>query len=114
MAFPVPDGGAVAPVTVREKELVQSTWDLVISISKTAPRLFYGRLFEMDPQLRALFPTGEGSMKAQHLKLMQMITVVRTLDRLEQMVPVVEDLGRWHVAYSVRNGDYDAVGGPLL
>lgn len=104
-----------AAVTIRQKELVQSTWKRVIPISKTAPRLFYARLFELDPQLRALFPAGEKSMKAQHLKLMQMIAIcVRGLDQLDHVVPAVQHLGRRHVGYGVRNGDYDTVGSALL
>ncbi len=102
-------------VTVRQKELVQSTWKQVIPISKTAPTLFYARLFELDPQLRALFPAGERSMKAQHLKLMQMIHIcVRGLDQLDRIVPAVQNLGRRHVGYGARNGDYDTVGVALL
>ncbi len=102
-------------VTIRQKELVQSTWKRVIPISKTAPMLFYARLFELDPQLRALFPAGESSMKAQHLKLMQMIHIcVRGLDGLDRIVPAVQNLGRRHVGYGVRNDDYDTVGAALL
>ena len=102
-------------VTLRQKDLVQSTWKRVIPISKTAPRLFYARLFELDPQLRALFPAGEKSMKAQHLKLMQMIAIcVRGLDQLDRIVPAVQHLGKRHVGYGVRNNDYDTVGAALL
>ena len=102
-------------VTARQKELVQATWKQVIPISKTAPTLFYTRLFELDPQLRALFPAGEGAMKAQHLKLMQMIHIcVRGLDQLDRIVPAVQNLGRRHVGYGARDGDYDTVGAALL
>ena len=94
---------------------MQSSWKRVVPISKTAPTLFYARLFELDPQLRALFPADEGSMKAQHLKLMQMISIcVRGLDRINRIVPAVQSLGRRHVDYGVRNGDYDSVGAALL
>ena len=50
-------------------------WKRVIPISRTAPRLFYAMLFEIDPQVRALFPAGQKSMKAQHPKLMQVIAI---------------------------------------
>ena len=94
---------------------MQSSWKLVVPISKTAPMLFYARLFELDPQLRALFPADESSMKAQHLKLMQMIHIcVNGLDRMDRIVPAVQSLGRRHVGYGVRNGDYDTVGAALL
>lgn len=102
-------------VTIRQKELVQSTWRQILPISKTAPKLFYGRLFELDPQLRALFPADERSMKAQHLKLMQMIHIcVRGLNDLDRIVPAVRSLGRRHVGYGARDGDYGTVGAALL
>ena len=102
-------------VTVRQKELVQASWKRVVPISKTAPTLFYARLFELDPQLRALFPADGTSMKAQHLKLMQMIHIcVRGLDRMDSILPAVQSLGRRHVDYGVRNGDYVSVCAALL
>ncbi len=102
-------------VTPRQKELVQSTWEQVVSISDRAGRLFYGRLFDLDPQLRPLFPAGEEAIEDQARKLMQMITTaVRGLDRPDEVIPAVEDLGRRHVDYGVRDGDYDTVGTALL
>jgi hemoglobin-like flavoprotein len=46
---------------------------------------------------------------------MQMITAaVKGLDRLEQLVPVVQDLGRRHGAYGVQESHYETVGAALL
>ena len=102
-------------VTPRQKELVQSTWEQVVPISDAAGGMFYGRLFELDPQLRALFPAGDEAMQSQSRKLMQMIgTAVRGLDQPDEIVPAVRDLGRRHVAYGVQNGDYETVGAALL
>src|SRR3546814_20639091 len=39
---------------------------------------------------------------------------VSSLDRLPQLVPVVQDLGRKHAGYGVRDDHYDAVGAALL
>jgi hemoglobin-like flavoprotein len=102
-------------LTLRQKELVQDTWERVAPASEAAARLFYDRLFEMNPQLRALFPAEKEEMEEQGRKLMQMITMaVRELDRLDEIGPAVEDLGRRHVSYGVRDGDYDSVGAALL
>lgn len=99
-------------MTPEQKLLVQSTFKHVLPISDTAAALFYGRLFELDPTLKPLFT---GDMKAQGQKLMRMIgTAVAGLDRLNSIVPVVEDLGRRHVAYGVKDKDYDTVGAALL
>lgn len=92
--------------------LVQTTWEKVVPIADTAAALFYGRLFEIDPELKPLF---KSDITEQGKKLMQMITMaVRGLTTLDKLVPAVEDLGRRHVAYGVRAKDYDTVGGALL
>ena len=46
---------------------------------------------------------------------MQMLTAaVKGLDRLDQLVPVVQDLGRRHATYGVTDAHYDTVGAALL
>ena len=99
-------------MTEQQKELVQSTWEKVVPISDTAASLFYGRLFELDPSLKALFPN---DLTEQGKKLMTMITVaVRGLNDLEKLVPAVQELGRRHVGYGVKDEHYDTVGAALL
>jgi hemoglobin-like flavoprotein len=99
-------------MTPREKSLVQETFAKVAPIADTAAALFYGRLFELDPKLKALFKI---DMREQGQKLMQMIGLaVSKLDALDELVPVVEALGRRHVGYGVKEADYDTVGAALL
>jgi hemoglobin-like flavoprotein len=99
-------------MTPESKKLVQESWTLVEPIADTAAALFYGRLFELDPSLRPMF---RGDLKEQGKKLMQMITVVvRGLDRLDQLVPAVEALGRRHAGYGVRDEHYGTVAAALL
>jgi hemoglobin-like flavoprotein len=99
-------------MTPHQIGLVQSSWQQVLPIRETAARLFYGRLFETDPSLEALF---KGDMDEQGRKLFAMLTMVVTgLAKLEAIVPAVEDLGRRHLAYGVKDGDYDTVGNALL
>ena len=91
---------------------VQQSFAKVAPIAQTAAGLFYGRLFEMDPTLRPLF---KGDMEEQGRKLMDMIAVVVDgLDRLDEIVPEVQDLGRRHAGYGVEDAHYDTVGGALL
>ena len=53
-------------------------------------------------------------MKAQGKKLMTMITTaVMSLDELDRIVPAVQDLGRRHGKYGVKDKDYDTVAGAL-
>ena len=99
-------------ITATQKMLVQDTFDSIAPIADDAAALFYRRLFELDPSLRTMF---RGDMAEQRRKLMNMIgAAVRGLDRLEQLVPVVQDLGRKHVGYGVEDRHYDTVGAALL
>jgi hemoglobin-like flavoprotein len=92
--------------------LVQGTWQEVIPIREKAAALFYGKLFEMDPALKPLF---KGDMTEQGRKLTAMIsTAVNGLMALDALVPAVQDLGRRHVKYGVKDQHYDTVGAALL
>jgi hemoglobin-like flavoprotein len=99
-------------VTLTQIELVQRTFAVIAPIADDAAALFYRRLFEIDPTLRAMF---KADMADQRRKLMQMLTAaVKGLPRLDRLVPVVEDLGRRHAAYAVTDDHYDTVGAALL
>lgn len=99
-------------MTPKQVEIVQSTWALVVPIKDEAAAMFYGKLFEMDPSLSALF---KGDMKEQGRKLMAMITTaVNSLTRLEALVPAVQQLGNRHQSYGVVDAHYATVGGALL
>ncbi|TXS95955.1 hemin receptor [Parahaliea maris] len=99
-------------MTPEQVTLVKDSWKQVVPISEQAAELFYGRLFELDPGLQPLF---KGDMKQQGKKLMTMInTAVVSLDRLDDIVPAVQDLGRRHVGYGVEDSHYDTVGAALL
>ena len=100
-------------LTPEHKRLVRSTWALVRPIQEEAARLFYGRLFETDPSTRPLFARSD--MGRQGRMLMQTINIaVTSLDRLEEILPAIEDLGRRHAGYGVTDEHYASVGGALL
>ena len=93
-------------------KLVQESFEKVVPIADAAATLFYGRLFDLDPALETLF---KGDMAEQGRKLMQMIGVaVKSLDRLEQVLPAVQALGARHAGYGVREKHYDTVGSALI
>jgi hemoglobin-like flavoprotein len=99
-------------VTKEQIILVKGSFAAIVPIADDAAALFYRRLFEIDPRLERMF---RGDMAEQRRKLMQMLTAaVKGLDRLEQLVPVVEDLGRRHAGYGVLDEHYDTVGTALL
>ena len=99
-------------VTQEDIKLVQESWEKVKPISATAAELFYARLFELDPEARALFG---GNMEAQGEKLMNMITVaVDSLNDLGSIVDALKASGRRHVDYGVKDSQYDTVGAAFL
>ena len=96
-----------------QKDAVRESWALVKPIADTAATLFYDRLFEIDPPTRLLF-RAEG-LPEQRRKLMQTLdTLVQGLDRLDDLVPAIEDLGRRHLRYGVQDAHYESVGAALL
>jgi hemoglobin-like flavoprotein len=99
-------------MTPEQKRLVQQSFATVLPIKDQAASLFYDRLFTLDPSLRPLF---KGDIKRQGALLMAMInTAVAGLDRLDEIVPAVQQLGRRHSDYGVRREHYATVASALL
>jgi hemoglobin-like flavoprotein len=91
---------------------VQDTFALVVPIAEKAAEIFYDKLFDLDPSLKELFKT---DTKEQGKKLMTMIgTAVGGLNRLDTIVPAVQDLGKRHASYGVTTAHYDTVAAALL
>jgi hemoglobin-like flavoprotein len=96
-----------------QKKLIQDTWAQVVPIADRAATLFYQRLFEIDPSTRPLFQVTD--MAQQRKKLLQVLSVaVSSLDNLGALRKTVEDLGRRHAGYGVKDAHYDSVGVALL
>lgn len=84
----------------------------MVPIAATAAELFYGRLFEIAPEVKPLFKT---DLKAQGVKLMKMLgTVVNKLEDLDEIVPAAAALAQRHVGYGVKPEHYAPVGAALL
>ncbi len=95
------------------KQLIKSTWTMVIPIADTAAACFYDRLFEIDPGLQPLFAATD--MKSQRKKLIQALaTVVNALDDIDAVLPRIEALGRSHAHYGVEDRHYISVGSALI
>jgi hemoglobin-like flavoprotein len=92
--------------------LVQQSFAKVAPIAPQAAELFYGRLFEIAPEVKPLF---KGDMTEQGRKLMQVLSLaVNGLDRLPELVPTVQALGRRHAGYGVEDAHYGKVAEALL
>ena len=100
-------------MTPAEQQLIRSSWNAVEPIADQAAAMFYDRLFELDPRTRDLFRHTD--MEKQRKVLMQTLAVVvRSIDRLDQIVPAVEALGRRHAGYGVEVEHYATVGSALM
>ena len=99
-------------ITETEIKLVQESWEKCVPIAETAAELFYGKLFELDPSVMPLF---NSDMKEQGKKLMTMIiTAVRSLNKLDAIVGAVQDMGKRHAGYGVKEEHYETVGTALI
>ena len=100
-------------VTQEQIQLVSESFQKVIPIADKAADLFYGRLFEIAPETEALFE--KTRMKEQGNKLMSTIgAAVAGLRNIDDLVPVVKNLGKRHVKYHVTDEMYQPVGEALL
>jgi nitric oxide dioxygenase len=93
-------------------ELVQESFSKVAPISEAAAVIFYDRLFEVAPSVKAMFPA---DMTEQRKKLMMMLAaVVGGLGNLESILPAASALAKRHVSYGAKPEHYPVVGGALL
>lgn len=99
-------------MTPHQIKLVQNSFAQVAPIATIAADLFYGRLFEIAPMVRRMFPQ---DMTEQKKKLMTMLgMVVSGLTKLDALVPAVRALGKRHAAYDVHEEHFAPVGAALL
>jgi nitric oxide dioxygenase len=99
-------------MTPDQVKAIQDSFANVIPIADKAAALFYGRLFEIAPEVKPLF---HSDMTEQGRKLMATLaTVVNSLDNLEAVLPAASALAKGHVEYGVKAADYAPVGAALL
>jgi hemoglobin-like flavoprotein len=99
-------------MTPDQIKLVQESFAKVAPISEQAAVLFYDRLFEIAPSVRAMFPN---DMTEQRRKLMATLAiVVNGLSNLEMILPAASSLATRHVAYGAKAEHYPVVGEALL
>src|ERR1700688_4093074 len=99
-------------MTPKQIALVQDSFAKVAPISDQAAILFYDRLFEIAPQVQAMFPT---DMTEQRRKLMATLAVVvGGLGNLESVLPAASALAKRHVSFGAKAEHYPVVGAALL
>lgn len=99
-------------MTPHQVKLVQESFAKVAPIADQAAAMFYGRLFDIAPQVRPLFPK---EMAEQQRKLMATLAVVvNGLANLETIFPAASALAKRHISYGVAADHYPIVGAALL
>ena len=91
---------------------LKASWANVAAAGDEVPLYFYSHLFLSHPELRSMFPI---RMSAQRDKLVTALgAVVSNVDDLDDVIPLLEQLGRDHRRFSVITEHYSAVGASLL
>jgi nitric oxide dioxygenase len=99
-------------MTPEQITLVQASFAKIAPISGQAAEMFYGRLFEIMPEVKSLFPS---DMTEQRKKLMATLAVVVSgLSNLPSVLPAASALAKKHVGYGVEAAHYAKVGEALL
>jgi nitric oxide dioxygenase len=99
-------------MTPDQVKLVQQSFSKVAPISGQTAAIFYDRLFEVAPQVKAMFPA---DMTEQKKKLMATLAVVvNGLSDLPSILPAASALAKRHVGYGAKPEHYPVVGSTLL
>ena len=99
-------------LSTEEIESVRKSFDIAYENKDEVAEIFYNKLFQLNPSYKELF---KGDMKEQGRKLMVTLKIlVAGLDNLSSIVPAIQDLGRRHVRYGVKDADYPFVGEALI
>jgi hemoglobin-like flavoprotein len=100
------------PLSAKQKRLVRDSFESMREYETSVVVLFYGRLFEIAPETRALFKI---DIRQQSKKLLDTLTTaVDALDRFEELAPFLAELGRKHVAYGVQQEQYEQLRSAFL
>ncbi len=96
----------------KQAELVQRSFTQIIPEANATAELFYQRLFELSPSIRAMF---KGDMKQQQHQFMDTLQIaVNGLNKLDKLLPTLQTLGDQYAEYGVKTQDYETVGQALL
>ena len=103
---------AAAPVEDDRVALIRTSFQLVAPHAAELARHFYATLFSRAPETRDLFPV---SMEVQRSRLLRaLVHVVQMVDRPDELLPFLDQLGRDHRKFGVLSRHYDAVGAALV
>ncbi|GAB3702980.1 FAD-binding oxidoreductase [Amycolatopsis oliviviridis] len=98
--------------TVQMAKLVRESFAAVETKADELSQYFYGALFSVSPDTRALFPINMATQRNRLLRAL--VYVVQMVDRPEELTTFLSQLGRDHRKFDVLGRHYDAVGVALI
>jgi nitric oxide dioxygenase len=99
-------------LSTKQKQLVRDSFESMEAFGTSVVVLFYGRLFEIAPETRTLFKI---DIREQSRKLEDTLrTTIEALDKFEELLPVLAELGRRHLSYGVKPYHYEKLRAALL
>ena len=97
-----------------DNKIITESWAKVWAIKDVAGPLFYKNLFEAGPELPNTLFKGV-DMTQQPVKLLNMINIaVGMLDKPEELLAALRNLGEGHAAYGCEEEHYPIVGSALI
>jgi hemoglobin-like flavoprotein len=99
-------------LTPDQKRLIAAGFPDVAELAEPIALLFYGRLFELAPEVRPLF---RQDIAVQSRKLMDMLAaLVANLGKFEELEPMLRAMGQRHAGYGVKPQHYSIVSTALI
>jgi hemoglobin-like flavoprotein len=94
-------------MTPEQIQLLRDSFARLEAQADIAALVFYRHLFNRAPELRSLF---NSSIEVQGRKLMESLRyTIATLEKPDELVPVLESLGRRHITYGTKDEHYALV-----
>ncbi|HWC80667.1 MAG TPA: globin domain-containing protein [Pseudonocardiaceae bacterium] len=92
--------------------LVRESWALLEPRQDEIAHFFYGMLFSLAPETRDMFPI---NMDVQRVRFMRaLVHMVQMIDRTDELMPFLRQLGRDHRKFGVISAQYESFGTALL
>lgn len=96
----------------KDVELITATRPLFAESGEKVASLFYARLFELAPDVRAMFPD---DLAEQSRKLSATLALaISSLSGWDELAPILASLARRHIVYGVKAWHYAIVAQALL
>jgi hemoglobin-like flavoprotein len=98
--------------TMTEVMMIRYSFGLLAERADRAVPMFFGRLFELAPRVRLLFP---GEMAQHQMKFtMMLVWLVERVDKPAELVPALRELGARHQRYGVTSEMFEPAWAALI